>query len=117
FTAEQGADLALFSGGKALHGPQASGLMVGQAELVRAARENGAPHQRLARAMKAGKEEMAGLVAAVRRYVQLDHGALSEQWYAICDGWAAGLGPLPGVEVFLDDRNEAGQPVPRVRVS
>lgn len=117
FTAEQGADLALFSGGKALRGPQASGLMVGQAELVRAARENGAPNQRLARAMKAGKEEMAGLVTAVRRYVELDHAALSDQWYAICDRWAAALGPLPGVEVLLDDRNEAGQPVPRVRVS
>jgi uncharacterized pyridoxal phosphate-dependent enzyme len=59
FTAEQGADVALFSGGKALRGPRASGLMVGRAELVQAARENGAPNQRLARAMKAGKEEMA----------------------------------------------------------
>jgi L-seryl-tRNA(Ser) seleniumtransferase len=117
FTAEQGADLALFSGGKALRGPQASGLMVGRAELVQAARENGAPNQRLARAMKVGKEEIAGLVTAVRRYVELDHAELSRQWFAICDRWAVTLGSQPGVDVLIDNRNEAGQPVPRVRVA
>jgi hypothetical protein len=34
FTLDAHADLAVFSGGKALHGPQASGLMVGRADLV-----------------------------------------------------------------------------------
>jgi L-seryl-tRNA(Ser) seleniumtransferase len=61
FTVGAGADLAVFSGGKALHGPQASGLMVGRADLVEAARQNGAPFQRVARALKAGKEEIAVL--------------------------------------------------------
>ncbi|HKC27914.1 MAG TPA: aminotransferase class V-fold PLP-dependent enzyme [Jatrophihabitans sp.] len=116
FTVSQGADLALFSGGKALRGPQASGLMVGRADLVAAARANGAPNQRLARALKAGKEEIAGLVAAVRRYVSLDHGELADQWYATCRRWAESLAELPGLSVAVDDRNEAGQPVPRVRV-
>jgi D-glucosaminate-6-phosphate ammonia-lyase len=116
FTVEQGADLALFSGGKALRGPQASGLMVGRADLVAAARANGAPHQRLARAMKAGKEEIAGLVAAVRRYVSLDHAKLAAEWHAICIRWVDALDRLPGVSVIVDERNEAGQPVPRVLV-
>lgn len=116
FTVEQGADLALFSGGKALRGPQASGLMVGRADIVAAARANGAPHQRLARAMKAGKEEIAGLVAAVRRYVSLDHAALASDWHAMCLRWVDALDRLPGVSVAVDERNEAGQPVPRVLV-
>jgi L-seryl-tRNA(Ser) seleniumtransferase len=116
FTVEQGADIALFSGGKALRGPQASGLMVGRRELVEAARANGSPHQRFARALKAGKEEIAGLVAAVCRYVELDHKAISDEHYAVCSAWASGLAHVPGVTTTIEDANTAGQPVPRVRV-
>lgn len=116
FTAEVGADLAVFSGGKALHGPQASGLMVGRADLVEAARQNGAPFQRLARAMKAGKEEIAGLVAAVERYLSLDHDALARQWEETVEFWLGQLADLPGVAARRESRNEAGQPVPRVYV-
>ncbi len=117
FTAEVGADLALFSGGKALHGPQASGLMVGRADLVEAARQNGAPYQRLARAMKAGKEEIAGLVAAVDRYLSLDHDALGLRWEQTVEFWLGELADLPGVTAQREARNEAGQPVPRVYVA
>ncbi|PRY00814.1 aminotransferase class V-fold PLP-dependent enzyme [Allonocardiopsis opalescens] len=116
FTAEAGADLAVFSGGKALRGPQASGLMVGRADLVEAARLNGAPYQRLARAMKAGKEEIAGLLAAVQRYVELDHDALARDWEATVAHWLAELSDLPGVTATRDPLNEAGQPVPRVHL-
>lgn len=116
FTRDQGADLALFSGGKALRGPQASGLMVGAAGLVAAARAHGAPHQRLARAMKAGKEEIAGLVAAVRRYTALDHGAQHRQWSVTVGHWQQQLDAIDGVSATVDQRNEAGQPVPRVRI-
>lgn len=117
FTRDAGADVALFSGGKALRGPQASGLMVGRADLIAAARANGAPNQRLARALKVGKEEIAGLVAAVRRFVALDHAALARQWYAVCSEWESGLTGLAGVDIEIDPINEAGQPVPRVRVT
>src|SRR5260370_961840 len=44
---QAGADLVIFSGGKALRGPQASGLVLGQETLIEAVRANGAPHQRL----------------------------------------------------------------------
>jgi uncharacterized pyridoxal phosphate-dependent enzyme len=116
FTADAGADLVTFSGGKALRGPQASGLLLGRADLVEAARQNAAPFQRLARAMKAGKEEIAGLLTAVARYVALDHDAEHRQWESIVEGWAVGLAGLPGVDVDIDSRNEAGQPVPRLYV-
>ena len=77
FTTECGADLVLFSGGKALQGPQASGLIVGSMALLDAVRANASPLQRFARAMKVGKEEICGLVAAVERYVALDHTAVA----------------------------------------
>lgn len=116
FTRDLGADIAVFSGGKALRGPQASGLMVGNAEIIEAARQNGAPFQRWARAMKAGKEEIAGLVAAVERFINLDHAGLHQQWLATVDAWQAGLANLPGVVLRTELLNEAGQPVPRLYV-
>ena len=117
FTIECGADVALFSGGKGLQGPQASGLVVGSRGLIDAMRANASPWQRLARAMKVGKEEICGLVASVERYVGLDHAALTRDLTATVDEWVAGLHDLDGVSVRRLDVNEAGQPVPRLEVT
>lgn len=116
FTQELGADVAVFSGGKALRGPQASGLMVGDPDIIEAARQNGAPFQRWARAMKAGKEEIAGLLAAVERFVNLDHALLHSQWLATVEAWHQGLMNLDGVALRPEALNEAGQPVPRLYI-
>lgn len=116
FTREYGADVALFSGGKALRGPQASGLMVGTEAMVEAARQNAAPFQRWARPMKAGKEEIAGLVAAVERFVGLDHEALAAEWSRTVELWRDGLPGGDGVVVTREELNEAGQPVPRLHL-
>ena len=72
---DQGFDLVVFSGGKGLIGPQASGLVLGQAELVAAAQKAISPRAGIGRGMKVGKEEIMGLVAAVERYHRIDHGA------------------------------------------
>ncbi len=116
FTAESGADLALFSGGKGLRGPQSSGLLLGKREWVEAARANGAPHQRLARPMKAGKEEIMGLLAAVRRYMTLDHDKLLLGWEETVCYWAERLAHIRGITAMRAFPNEAGQPTPRLRV-
>jgi uncharacterized pyridoxal phosphate-dependent enzyme len=117
FTRDLGADAAVFSGGKALHGPQASGLMVGTREFVEAARANASPHQRLARALKAGKEEIAGLVRAVELFLSRDHNALAANWEQTVREWIDELGHVSGLTAVRDFPNEAGQPVPRVRVT
>jgi L-seryl-tRNA(Ser) seleniumtransferase len=117
FTRDLGADLALFSGGKGLRGPQASGLLVGRADLVAAARANAAPHQRLARPMKVGKEEIAGLVRAVELYLGQDHDAVRAGWDATVAGWLDALDGMAGLRAVREELNEAGQPVPRVRVT
>lgn len=116
FTGELGADLVAFSGGKALKGPQASGLLLGRADLIEAARANGAPNQRLLRAMKAGKEEIAGVVAAVSRFVSLDHDGLVAGWETTVGEWSRRLSQLPGVLAQRAFPNEAGQPTPRLSV-
>ncbi|HEX5500903.1 MAG TPA: aminotransferase class V-fold PLP-dependent enzyme, partial [Thermomicrobiales bacterium] len=116
FTQDLGADLAVFSGGKDLRGPQASGLIVGVADWIEACRVNGSPHQRLARPMKAGKEEMAGLVVAIERYLALDHAAQSALWEATVQDWIDAVAGLPGIEARRQFPDEAGQPAPRARI-
>ena len=116
FTAQLGADLVAFSGGKALRGPQASGMLLGRGDLIAAARANGTPHQRLLRSLKVGKEEIAGLVAAVQRYLGLDHVKLLAEWESTVAGWSGRLSAIPGVRAERAWPNEAGQPTPRLHV-
>ncbi len=77
---DEGADLVTFSGGKALHGPQSSGLILGRADLVEACRLNDNPHSSIGRPMKASKEDIAGLVKAVEVYLERDHEAEWAEW-------------------------------------
>ncbi len=117
YTRDLGADAAIFSGGKGLRGPQASGLMVGTEEFVAAARANGSPHQRLARSLKAGKEDMAGLVRAVELFLAQDHEATARKWEETVADWVDTLSQIPGLSAMRDFPNEAGQPIPRARVA
>jgi L-seryl-tRNA(Ser) seleniumtransferase len=116
FSRDLGADLVLFSGGKGLRGPQSSGLMLGRHDLVAAARVNGPPNQYLARALKVGKEEMCGLLAAVENYLGLDHDAVAAACEAIVANWVTRLGGLPGISALRSFPSEAGQALPRLRL-
>jgi uncharacterized pyridoxal phosphate-dependent enzyme len=117
FTRELGADLAVFSGGKDFRGPQASGLLVGTEAMIAAIAVNGSPHQRLARPMKVGKEEMIGLLAAVERYVDVDWQQRARRYETIVERWVEHFGDVPGIEASRVFPNEAGQPTPRCRVT
>lgn len=117
YTHELGADLAIFSGGKALRGPQSSGLVVGKRDLIEAVRANGAPFQRLGRAFKASKEEIAGLLTAIELYIQRDHGADWQRWSDVVDVWRLALEGNSACTVMREEINEAGQPTPRITIT
>ena len=72
---KMGFDLVIFSGGKALRGPQASGLLLGRKDLIDAALPAMSPFGGIGRGMKVGKEELCGVLAAVERYLKADHQA------------------------------------------
>jgi len=72
---QQGFDLVTFSGGKGLLGPQSSGLLIGRKDLTDAGAHAQSPAGGIGRGMKVGKEEIVGLVAAVERYLRVDHEA------------------------------------------
>jgi L-seryl-tRNA(Ser) seleniumtransferase/D-glucosaminate-6-phosphate ammonia-lyase len=59
-----GADLVTYSGGKAIGGPTV-GFIVGRRDLIAACE---AQNRGIARAMKVGKEQIAGLLTALDRY-------------------------------------------------
>ncbi|MBI1296147.1 aminotransferase class V-fold PLP-dependent enzyme [bacterium] len=111
---QMGAALAVFSGGKELRGPQSSGLVLGRKDLIEACRVNGSPNASIGRPMKVGKEELAGCLAAVERYVNLDHKAQALADEQTVAEWCAAWNQIPGVRAQRSFPNEAGQPLPRV---
>lgn len=113
---QMGATAAIFSGGKDLHGPQSSGLVLGKRELIEAMRMNGSPNHSIGRPMKVGKEELCGVLAAVRWYLGLDHEGRLSQSEEVVAGWCSELSRLPGVSAHRSWPNEAGQPMPRAQV-
>ncbi|MEZ4708642.1 MAG: aminotransferase class V-fold PLP-dependent enzyme [Caldilineaceae bacterium] len=113
---QMGAALAIFSGGKDLHGPQSSGLVVGRKDLIEAMRINGNPNHSIGRPMKVGKEEMVGLLKAVELYLQIDQEARASQDEETVAGWCMELSKLNGVQAERSFPNEAGQPLPRALV-
>ena len=130
----EGASLVAFSGGKALRGPQASGILCGRKDLIAAAalqqldmdvepatwappspfipreRVKGVPHHGLGRGLKVGKEEITGLVAALERYVALDHAAELKALNAQVEHIAEQLKGLPHVAVSLRAQRADGRP-------
>ena len=116
FTTGAGADVAVFSGGKGLRGPQPSGLIVGRADLIEAVRLNGSPNSAIGRPMKVGKEEMVGLVAAVDWYLGLDEPGLIRRYERQVARVVEAVGGVAGVTAQRDFPSEAGQPMPRALV-
>ena len=110
FSRDVGADLVVFSGGKGLCGPQSSGLVLGRPELVAACRANGNPNFSIGRPMKVGKEELAGLLAAVEWSLAQDEPALLARYEAEVAFWVQGLTGIPGVRAERGYPSEAGQP-------
>jgi D-glucosaminate-6-phosphate ammonia-lyase len=120
-----GADLVAFSGGKALHGPQATGILCGRADLIHLVsylqqgtdlRPEPFPGHAVGRPMKVGKEEIAGLIRALELYVARDHEADRRRWERDMRLVAAGLSGLTGIQATYTFPLPNRRPLPCVLV-
>jgi L-seryl-tRNA(Ser) seleniumtransferase len=97
-----GADMVVYSGGKAVRGPQGTGILVGKRRLIDAAMANASPNQFLGRSMKVAKEEIVGLVAALDLFTSEDEEAETARYMAMCERAAQALGGRPGLQVSVE---------------
>lgn len=101
--ARMGVDLYTFSGGKGLLGPQTSGLLLGQADLIEAALANNSPWEgSICRPMKAGKEEIIGALIALETYMKRDHEKDWLSWENISKKIADKINGIPGVKATVE---------------
>lgn len=112
-----GADLVAYSGGKCLRGPQCAGLLLGRADLVKAAWIHSAPHHGLGRGFKVGREEAMGMLAAVEAWMHTrDHEAEQRTWTSWMEHIAARLAAVPGVTTSLRQPQGRSNRSPTLRV-
>jgi L-seryl-tRNA(Ser) seleniumtransferase len=107
----RGADIVVYSGHKFLSGPT-SGIVTGRKELVRAAYLQ---NRGVARAMKVGKESIAGTMAALDAWEKRDHAGIRRREEAALNLWKDALQGIPGInaQIIPDPTNN---PLDRLQV-
>lgn len=122
---DAGADLVAFSGGKAIRGPQTTGILAGRTDLISSVAAQhldmhaaeavweppselldpsalgGVPRQGIGRPMKVGKEELVGLIRALELFIDEDHDALRHEWHTRAERIADRLASVDGVKTSI----------------
>lgn len=112
----RGANMVAYSGGKCLRGPQAAGLLLGQKDLLQAAWISSAPHHAFGRALKVGKEEIMGMLAAVEVWVKRDQQAEWAQWESWLNAIASRVTTVSGVTTEILQPEDLSNHAPQLRI-
>jgi len=137
----EGADLVSFSGGKAIGGPQSSGFLCGSRDLIAAAalqhldldilpelwdppaelidrsRLPGAPQHGIGRPCKVGKEEIVGLLTALRFFVEEDEIKRDQRWLELMLELIRSCGELSHAQIDLvSDKKRSSIPIVRLEL-
>lgn len=113
---QHGATLVGYSGGKCMRGPQSSGMLIGQKDLCRAAYFQAAPHHNYGRAYKCSKEEIMGLLAAVRQWYKRDHAAEQQEWLSWLQHIEGRVKELPSVTTEYLQPEDLSNRAPQLRI-
>jgi L-seryl-tRNA(Ser) seleniumtransferase len=137
----EGADLVVFSGGKGIGGPSASGILCGRRALVGAALLQqldldylyedwspppnlidkpslpGVPRHGIGRGCKVGKEQIVGLLVALQRFALENDAARNQRLLAVVDALVAAIAPIAAFRVRpVADLGHGGMPRAEVMV-
>ena len=93
-----------------MRGPESSGLVVGNADLIEAARMNGSPASSVGRGMKVGKEDLMGPLAAVELFLDGSDEDDYGRWRADAELIVAGLEGIEHVHATVDDGDQLFSP-------
>jgi len=94
---QRGADVVVYSGGKAICGPQCAGLVLGRKDILMSAWQASSPHHGPGRDNKVGREEMIGMLAAVEAWTKRDHDHEWKTWLSWLDNIAKKVSVISGV--------------------
>lgn len=111
--ARQGGDMVVFSGGKTLCGPQASGLIVGKEKYIQRCIRFGSPMHGICRSSKVSREEMIALCVAIENYMAMDPEQEKRRCSAMVDQVIAAMEKNSLFEPYRVEEGSVGQDYPR----
>jgi hypothetical protein len=96
----------VYSGGKAICGPQCAGLVLGKKDILMSAWQASSPHHGPGRDNKVGREEMIGMLAAVEAWTKRDHAAEWKTWLSWLDSIAKKVSGIESVTTSVFEPTE-----------
>jgi L-seryl-tRNA(Ser) seleniumtransferase len=105
---DMGADICCFSGGKAIKGPNNTGMLLGKnrgTKIIQAIRDHSFPHPGWGRGHKISKEQIVGLVTALEIFIQ-EGDSLYEKQIETANKIKASLDGIPHIEVAIIPNDE-----------
>jgi len=102
---DMGFDLVAISGGKAMRGPQSTGILMGKKDLIAASRLSAPPNSGICRGHKVNKEEILAMYVALERHIKMDHVKEWKMWEASMAVVVNTIKSINGVatEVFIPE--------------
>ena len=113
-----GVDLVIFSGGKGINGPNNTGIILGRKDLIDACAMHSSPNREgVGRGFKVSKEDIIGLVVALKRFIEEDLEKRAHNEIARARRIAEALENVLGVKAQIIYPTETGKQCPYVRLT
>src|SRR5258706_4094317 len=114
---QRGADVVVYSGGKAICGPQCAGLVLGRKDILMSAWQASSPHHGPGRDNKVGREEMMGMLAAVEAWTKRNHEGEWKTWLSWLANISKKVSSIEGVTTSVFEPTELSNRSPVLNIS